>query len=96
LPFLIVCALPVRPTLFTQNEQASFSNYYYWQMTHPFLTDDDNPRTSFRAIIISSVDVSGIDNAVVHFDFSISNNKKKVVNNNLLEKNYKSIASKRG
>ncbi|GAA5794850.1 hypothetical protein HPULCUR_000198 [Helicostylum pulchrum] len=28
----------------------SLSNIQYWTITHPFLADDDNPRSSFRAM----------------------------------------------
>ncbi|KAG2233312.1 hypothetical protein INT48_007748 [Thamnidium elegans] len=31
-------------------DNQSFSNYHYWTITHPFLSDDDNSHTSFRAM----------------------------------------------
>ncbi|KAG2234920.1 hypothetical protein INT48_000347 [Thamnidium elegans] len=31
-------------------DNQSFSNYHYWTITHPFLSDDDNSRTNFRAM----------------------------------------------
>lgn len=34
----------------TTPEGISFTNYNYWSISHPFLTDDDNPRTSYRAM----------------------------------------------
>ncbi|GAA5799533.1 hypothetical protein HPULCUR_004949 [Helicostylum pulchrum] len=40
LPFLIVGTRSTR----------TFSNLQYWRITHPFLADDNNPRTSFRAM----------------------------------------------
>lgn len=48
LPFLIV-ATPAYQ-LRTASERVSFSNYHYWEIVHPYLTDDDNPRTSFRSM----------------------------------------------
>jgi hypothetical protein len=44
LPFLL--AVNENP----RNEGNTFSNYHYWTVSHPFLTDDDNPRTSYRAM----------------------------------------------
>lgn len=48
LPFLMVGTRLTRTVPTTNNH--TFSNYHYWTTTHPFLKDDDNPRTSFRAM----------------------------------------------
>ncbi|GAA5799992.1 hypothetical protein HPULCUR_005413 [Helicostylum pulchrum] len=48
LPFLIVGTRSTRKIPSTEN--GSFSNFQYWRITQPFLADDDNPRTSFRAM----------------------------------------------
>ncbi|KAG2197491.1 hypothetical protein INT47_003099 [Mucor saturninus] len=47
-PFLIQARLtyPTEPV----NNRFSFANYHYFRISHPFLTDDDNPRTSYRAM----------------------------------------------
>lgn len=63
LPFLIVGTPITMPTATTipatttipttatrPTNNSSFSNLQYWQITHPYLTDDDNPHTSFRAM----------------------------------------------
>ncbi|KAG2209278.1 hypothetical protein INT47_005570 [Mucor saturninus] len=47
LPFLLTGTRSTRARL---NNNGTFSNYHYWTITHPFLADDDNPRTSFRAM----------------------------------------------
>lgn len=47
LPFLLT---GTRSTRVRPNNNGTFSNYHYWTITHPFLADDDNPRTSFRAM----------------------------------------------
>ncbi|KAG2191764.1 hypothetical protein INT47_010580 [Mucor saturninus] len=39
-----------RSTRVRPDNNRTFSNYHYWTITHPFLADDDNPRTSFRAM----------------------------------------------
>ncbi|KAG2208998.1 hypothetical protein INT47_011138 [Mucor saturninus] len=46
--FLIQARLtyPTEPV----NNRFSFANYHYFRIPHPFLTDDDNPRTSYRAM----------------------------------------------
>lgn len=48
LPFLIVGTQSI--STFPSADNTSFTNYHYWTMTHPFLADDDNARTSFRAM----------------------------------------------
>ena len=48
MPFLLI-ATPVNRRLQMTSERVSLSNYQYWEITHPYLTDDDDPRTSFRA-----------------------------------------------
>ncbi|KAI9252167.1 hypothetical protein EDC94DRAFT_588237 [Helicostylum pulchrum] len=48
LPFMIVGTRSARVIPSTGN--VSFSKLQYWTITHPFLADDDNPRTSFRAL----------------------------------------------
>lgn len=48
LPFLIVGTPIIAPM--DRMVLGKFTNYHYWKITHPYLTDDDNPRTSFRAM----------------------------------------------
>jgi hypothetical protein len=47
IPFLMVA----RSTTGTgaTRDRNTHTNYHYWEIGHPFLTDDDNPVTSFRA-----------------------------------------------
>lgn len=48
IPYLISVSLTDRVE--RNSDGHSFSNYHYWEVSHPFLTDDDNPRTSYRAM----------------------------------------------
>ena len=48
LPFLITGRQTTRTE--TSAEGVTFTNYHYWTITHPHLLDDNNPRTSFRAM----------------------------------------------
>ncbi|KAI9269646.1 hypothetical protein EDC94DRAFT_656685 [Helicostylum pulchrum] len=48
LPFMIVGTRSTRAIPSTGN--VSFSKLKYWTITHPFLLNDDNPHTSFRAM----------------------------------------------
>lgn len=49
LPFLVQGVLTIRGGSNSSNNRVSLSNYNYWTITHPYLSDDDNPRTSYRA-----------------------------------------------
>ena len=50
MPFLIIGTLTTRTRTGPSDGEHTFSNYHYWEITHPHLTDNDNARTSYRAL----------------------------------------------
>ena len=51
LPFLITATSTTQPILRRSLlNSTTFTNYRYWHVVHPYLTNDDNKRTSFRAM----------------------------------------------